>query len=61
MKAAIPWALLGALVLYRHTWGSKTADEVDALRRRLALAHRQTQDYQQEARYWRAQSEGSNV
>lgn len=54
MKASVPWVLLGALVLYRRTWGAKTPEEVDALRRRLALAHRETREWQDEARMWRA-------
>jgi hypothetical protein len=59
MKAAVPWVLLGALVLYRRTWGAKTAEDVDDLRRRLAVAHRETKDWQGEARMWRARAEES--
>ncbi|MFD9893357.1 hypothetical protein ACFWY9_28770 [Amycolatopsis sp. NPDC059027] len=57
MKTAIPWVLLGALILYRRTWGAKTADDVDDLRRRLSVAHRETADWQNEARHWRAEAE----
>lgn len=57
MKTAIPWVLLGLLVLYRRTWGAENADEFAALRRRLACAHRETKDWQNEARYWRACAE----
>ena len=48
-KTLIPWALLGLLVLYRRTWG---ACDCDALGRRLAVAHRETKDWQNEARFW---------
>lgn len=54
MRVAIPWAALGLLVLYRRTWG---ACDCESLRRRLTVAHRETKDWQNEARYWRAQAE----
>lgn len=46
----VPWLALAAYILYRHTWGR---DEVDALRRRLAIAHRETNDWRAEAWQWK--------
>jgi hypothetical protein len=50
----LPWLLLGTVLLYRKTWG---ACQCDDLGRRLAIAHRETQGYLNEARYWRALAE----
>lgn len=50
---ALPWLALAAYITYRHTWGT---DEVDALKRRLAVAHRESNDYLNEARYWRSKA-----
>lgn len=51
MIRAVPWVILGLLVLYRKTWG---ACDCPGLKRRLGVAHRETRDWQNEARYWRA-------
>jgi hypothetical protein len=44
------WAVLGALILYRRTWGSQNAEEIQGLRRRLVAAHREVAGYQVENR-----------
>lgn len=43
----IPWAILGALVLYRRTWG---ACDCEGLKDRLRAAHREVAGYQLENR-----------
>lgn len=51
MTRAVPWIILGLLVLYRKTWG---ACDCPGLKRRLVVARREARDWQNEARYWRA-------
>lgn len=50
MKTAIPWLLLTVALAYRLTWGRPDAD---GLRRRLALAHRETAEWRAEAIQWK--------